>query len=132
MIDVVDNGVGIEPECRGLIFAPSYTTKQDGRGLGLHSVANYLEASGGRIEAFSDGAGKGTTMRAMLAQASPASEAGDAGPRPAQQGAPLGGRAARLTTSARDGGVRFEGVLGEPSAGAGAHAEGHARISIGA
>lgn len=116
VIDVVDNGIGIEPECRGLLFAPTYTTKQDGRGLGLHSVANYLIASGGSIEALSDGAGKGTTMRVTLPQAWPTSEAGHAGPPPAQQGAALGGRAARLTTSARDGGLRLQDVLGELSA----------------
>ncbi len=130
VIDVVDNGVGIAPECRGLIFAPSYTTKQDGRGLGLHSVANYVVASGGRIEALSAGAGKGTTMRVLLPQASPASEAGPAGSRPAQQGAALGDGAARL--AAREGGSWFQGVLGDSSAIADAHAAGHARISIGA
>ena len=131
VIEVVDNGVGIEPECRGLLFAPTYTTKQDGRGLGLHSVANYVTASGGSMEALSAGAGKGTTMRVMLRQASPSSETGQAGPRPEQQGTALGARAARLTKVARDGGLRLQGVLGELTAVAGAHAARRARVSIG-
>jgi len=49
-----------------LLFAPGYTTKRNGSGLGLHSVANFVIGSGGRIQALSDGAGKGTTMRVML------------------------------------------------------------------
>ena len=143
VIDVVDNGVGIEPECRGLLFAPTYTTKQDGRGLGLHSVANYVTASGGRIEALSDGAGKGTTMRVMLRQASPTADAGHAGTRPLQQetaaagrpapaGRPaLDSRAPRLAGPARDGGLRLAGVLGELTAVADAPAARRAPVSIG-
>ena len=129
VIDVVDNGVGIDPECRGLIFAPSYTTKQNGRGLGLHSVAKYLTASGGSIEALSDGPGKGTTMRVMLRHASSTSEADHAGPRPLQQGTALRGRATRWTPPARRGGARFHGVAGELSADTGTLTAARARVS---
>ncbi|MDE0023198.1 MAG: ATP-binding protein, partial [Spirochaetaceae bacterium] len=137
VIDVVDNGVGIEPECRGLLFAPTYTTKQHGRGLGLHSVANYVTAAGGGLEALSDGAGKGTTMRVMLPQASPASEAGHAHARPLPRGTAPAGRAGTREPrgtpdgSARDGGLWFQDVLGELTAVADAPAARHARVSIG-
>ena len=66
VLDVIDNGVGISPEHYGSIFSPGFTTKANGSGLGLHSSANFVTASGGRIQPFSDGAGKGATMRIRL------------------------------------------------------------------
>ena len=65
-LEVVDNGIGLEPECLRTIFKPGYTTKAEGSGLGLHSAANYVIGSGGSIEALSDGIGRGTTMRVKL------------------------------------------------------------------
>ena len=65
-LEVADNGIGIPSTESSLLFAPGYTTKRNGSGLGLHSVANFVIGSGGRIQALSDGAGKGTTMRVML------------------------------------------------------------------
>ncbi|MDE0446136.1 MAG: ATP-binding protein [Spirochaetaceae bacterium] len=65
-LEVADNGIGIPSTDSSLLFAPGYTTKRNGSGLGLHSVANFVIGSGGRIQALSDGAGKGTTMRVML------------------------------------------------------------------
>ena len=66
VIDVIDNGVGIDPGRLRSIFAAGYTTKKDGNGLGLHSAANFVIGMGGRISPFSDGVGRGTTMRVML------------------------------------------------------------------
>ena len=40
--------------------------KEGGSGLGLHSAANFVIGSGGRIQPLSDGIGHGTTMRVML------------------------------------------------------------------
>ena len=65
-LEVTDSGIGLEPERLRTIFAPGYTTKVGGSGLGLHSAANYVIGSGGSIEALSDGIGRGTTMRARL------------------------------------------------------------------
>ena len=65
-LEVIDNGIGIKPENSKLIFAAGYTTKKSGSGLGLHSIANFVIASGGKIQPLSEGIGKGTTMRVML------------------------------------------------------------------
>ena len=66
VIDVVDNGIGIDDVHNRRIFSAGYTTKEGGSGLGLHSAANFVIGSGGRITALSDGIGTGATMRAML------------------------------------------------------------------
>ena len=63
MVDVTDNGVGIDSALLDQVFAPGFTTKKGGNGLGLHSAANYVIDSGGRIEAISDGPGQGATIR---------------------------------------------------------------------
>ena len=70
VIDVVDNGIGIKDDRQRMIFTAGYTTKKDGNGLGLHSAANFVIASGGRIYPLSGGIGKGTTMRVMLRRSS--------------------------------------------------------------
>ena len=64
--DITDNGIGIPQEDLKRIFAAGFTTKAYGSGLGLHSSANFVISSGGKIEAFSDGKGKGTTIRTMF------------------------------------------------------------------
>ena len=66
VIDIVDNGIGIADTHNRLIFSAGYSTKEGGSGLGLHSAANFVIASGGKIRVLSDGVGKGTTMRLML------------------------------------------------------------------
>ena len=65
-LDVRDNGIGIEQTNLKKIFSAGYTTKKTGSGLGLHSAANFVIGSGGKIHALSDGIGKGTTLRIML------------------------------------------------------------------
>ncbi len=65
-LDVTDNGIGIAQKNLKLIFTAGYTTKESGTGLGLHSSANFVIGSGGRIYPLSEGIGKGTTMRIML------------------------------------------------------------------
>ena len=65
-LDITDNGVGIEQKNLKLIFTAGYTTKESGTGLGLHSSANFVIGSGGKIHALSEGIGKGATMRIML------------------------------------------------------------------
>ena len=77
VIDVIDNGIGIEEKHLKIIFAAGYTTKKVGSGLGLHSIANFIIGSGGQIYPISAGNGKGTTMRVKLRLSSvvPKSEA---------------------------------------------------------
>ena len=66
LLDVADNGIGLEPESLQRIFSPGYTTKTNGSGLGLHSAANYVIGTGGNIRPYSDGIGHGTTIRVQL------------------------------------------------------------------
>ena len=66
VLEVTDNGIGIEEKNAKIIFTAGYTTKKQGSGLGLHSTANFIVGSGGQIYPLSDGIGKGTTMRIKL------------------------------------------------------------------
>ncbi|MDE2904876.1 MAG: PAS domain S-box protein [Acidobacteriota bacterium] len=66
VIDVVDNGIGIDPSRFRSVFNAGYTTKKSGSGLGLHSAANFVIGSGGSIRPLSDGIGRGATMRVTL------------------------------------------------------------------
>jgi len=67
LVDVADTGSGIPPEIIGEIFAPLFTTKPAGQGvgLGLATVHDIVERSGGRIEVDSS-EGIGTTFRLLL------------------------------------------------------------------
>jgi two-component system sensor histidine kinase HydH len=53
VIDVIDNGHGIEKENIPRIFEPLFTTKQHGTGLGLASCKSIVESHGGTIECSS-------------------------------------------------------------------------------
>jgi two-component system NtrC family sensor kinase len=66
VIEITDNGIGIEKGKFDLIFRPGYTTRSSESGLGLHSVANFVNGCRGQIRALSDGIGKGATMRVSL------------------------------------------------------------------
>ena len=62
-LDIIDNGIGIPPENINRVFTAGFTTKEQGSGLGLHSSANFIISSGGKIQALSEGKGKGTTIQ---------------------------------------------------------------------
>ena len=66
ILEVIDNGIGIEKGKFKVIFGGEYTTKESGSGLGLHSIANFVNGWGGKISPLSGGIGKGATMRVML------------------------------------------------------------------
>lgn len=67
VIEVIDNGAGIDPETRSHIFDPFFTTKgvAEGTGLGLSICRNIIQSAGGSIDAESE-VGKGTTFRVKL------------------------------------------------------------------
>jgi len=79
VLEVIDNGIGIEEKNSKIVFAAGYTTKEKGSGLGLHSIANFIIGSGGQIHPVSAGIGKGTTMRVKLRLASVALKSEAAG-----------------------------------------------------
>ena len=66
VIEVADNGIGIDRSHLRSIFSAGYTTKPSGSGLGLHSAANFVIGQGGRITPLSAGAGRGAAMRVKL------------------------------------------------------------------
>lgn len=69
-IMVRDNGIGIEPEALPHIFdrlrQGEAGKKQGGLGIGLAIVYYIVQGHGGRVEAHSDGPGKGSTFRILL------------------------------------------------------------------
>ncbi|MFW5924668.1 MAG: sensor histidine kinase [Myxococcota bacterium] len=72
VIEVADRGIGIPRKDLKRVFhrfyrAPGETVHaRSGTGLGLFVVSSLVRNLGGRVEARSDGSGKGTTMRVVL------------------------------------------------------------------
>ena len=64
---VADNGEGIPPENLAKIFHPFFTTKPEGKGVGLGLAVTYgiIEAHGGDVEVVSK-VGEGTTFTVSL------------------------------------------------------------------
>ena len=67
MIQIIDNGVGIDPEDLPHIFEPFFSAKEkaSGIGLGLAIVHGIVQNHDGKVEAVSE-PGKGTTMSIIL------------------------------------------------------------------
>lgn len=65
IIEVADNGKGIEPENIDKIFDPFFTTKTEGTGLGLSISYGIVSRHGGEIELLSE-VGKGTKVKIKL------------------------------------------------------------------
>ncbi len=64
-IEVRDRGAGISDEIRDRIFAPFFTTKSSGTGLGLPIVKRLMEAQGGTV-GLSPREGGGTVAEVVL------------------------------------------------------------------
>jgi two-component system, NtrC family, sensor histidine kinase HydH len=65
IIDVSDRGCGIPNDQRESIFAPFFTTKREGTGLGLPIAKKIVEAHGGAVEVV-DNPAKGVTFRISI------------------------------------------------------------------
>ena len=80
VVEVNDSGIGIEPEALSRIFNAfeqaerSITQQFGGLGLGLAISKALVEMHGGRIEAHSEGRGKGATFRVRLPLTAPAGQ----------------------------------------------------------
>ena len=76
-IEVVDNGVGIDPEALPRLFKPfeqgeqTVTRKFGGLGLGLSIVQSLVEMHKASVSAFSEGLGKGATFTLRFTEVSP-------------------------------------------------------------
>jgi PAS domain S-box-containing protein len=64
-VSIVDTGIGISEEQLGRIFDPYFTTKQQGRGLGLATAYAIVKNHGGYISVESK-VGHGTTLHVNL------------------------------------------------------------------
>ncbi|TKT91756.1 GHKL domain-containing protein [Dyadobacter frigoris] len=65
IIEVEDNGDGIEPEALDNIFIPFYTTKKTGSGIGLSLSRQILQQHGGQLNVRSE-VGKGTVFSLVI------------------------------------------------------------------
>lgn len=65
-VNIIDNGEGIGAERLPHLFQYGYTSKSDGSGFGLASVANFIREQGGDISIHSDGVNKGSSVRFTL------------------------------------------------------------------
>lgn len=65
VIEVEDNGVGMDDETLGHLFEPFFTTREQGTGLGLSTAHGIVEQAGGNISVTST-PGRGTTFRIRL------------------------------------------------------------------
>lgn len=52
IVDIYDNGPGIEKEALPFIFDPFFSNKKKGTGLGLFNVKRIIDAHGGKVEAY--------------------------------------------------------------------------------
>jgi len=68
MLTFSDDGCGMTPEVLDHLFEPFFTRRKSGQGtgLGLSIVQRIITDHGGRIEASSEGPGRGSTFRVTL------------------------------------------------------------------
>ena len=76
VFEIEDDGRGIAAEHRERIFEPFFTTKETaagsgGTGLGLSVAQGIVTRMGGKLEARSEGEGKGATFRVVVPLESP-------------------------------------------------------------
>jgi len=68
IIEITDNGIGIDNELHEKLFVPNFTTKNTGMGLGLAIAKNIIELSDGSIS-FISNLNEGTTFTVTLPKA---------------------------------------------------------------
>ena len=68
IIEIKDNGTGIEDDAHEKLFNPNFTTKTTGMGLGLAIAKNIIESTGGMIS-FTTKVNVGSTFTVKLPQA---------------------------------------------------------------
>jgi signal transduction histidine kinase len=71
IISVADTGVGLNPDDADKLFAPFFTTKPQGMGMGLSICRSIIETHGGRLRA-APGTPHGTVFEFTVPIANPA------------------------------------------------------------
>ena len=66
LVTITDTGVGIAPENRERAFAPFFTSKEEGLGLGLSISQTIIESHGGRLWSKPTQNGQGATFQFTL------------------------------------------------------------------
>jgi signal transduction histidine kinase len=79
VLTITDDGCGMTEEVLEHLFEPFFTRRRSGQGtgLGLSIVNRIITDHGGRIEATSDGPGRGSTFQVTLPLAQIGAVAGD-------------------------------------------------------
>ncbi len=68
VLEVIDDGCGMDARTRSHLFEPYFTTKAQGHGLGLAAVYGLVKRAGGSIDVAS-APGQGSTFRVALRRA---------------------------------------------------------------
>lgn len=66
VIEISDNGDGIEQPLLVQVIRSGVTTKTGGAGLGLHNAANFMNTVSGSLEVISEGRDRGTLVQARF------------------------------------------------------------------
>lgn len=66
MLQIEDNGYGIEESQQPHLFTPGYSTKLDGSGFGLHSAGGFLQGIGGELALLSEGRNCGVVAKIIF------------------------------------------------------------------
>lgn len=133
LIEVTDNGMGIDPDFLPMVFdrfsqEDSSTSRRfGGLGLGLGIVRHLVDLHGGSVRAFSEGKGKGATFSVLLPMApfsAPGRDRAEASSDPEPPGASLAGVKVLIVDDEKDvrdllsAALRREGMIVQSSAGA--------------
>lgn len=65
-VEIMDNGVGMNPDELEQIFQYGFTTKPYGQGIGLPISINFIQSIGGDIQAETKGKGLGAIFRVII------------------------------------------------------------------
>jgi CheY-like chemotaxis protein/two-component sensor histidine kinase len=79
MLEVSDDGPGMDDELRSRVFEPFFSTRESGRGLGLAAVLGIVSAHGGVLKLDSQ-PGTGSVFRVLMRPASDVARVADPDP----------------------------------------------------